>query len=145
MPIQLFTFVAGLYYLIFGILGFFPFLIYPAPARPEFQQLALINFGYGYLLNFLPTNVLHNIVYVLIGVVGILAALFYELSRLYSRALFASAALAVILGVCPFTINQVFGLMPLFQWNIPTHTITAALAWYFGFIYPITPRPAPAI
>src|SRR5437667_11582069 len=98
MPIQLFSFIAGLYYLVFGILGLFPALLYPPPARPEFQPDTLMASNYGYLLNFLPANLPHNILYILIGVIGILASLFYASSKVYSRSLFALAILLVLLG-----------------------------------------------
>src|SRR2546423_1601695 len=137
MPAQVFSFIAGLYYLVFGILGLLPALLWPPPARPEYQADTLITSDYGYLLDFLPTNFPHNVLYILVGVIGILAGLFYGSSKVYARTLFGLATILVLLGAMPLT-DHLFGFMPLFQWNIPTHAIAAALAWYFGFIYPIT-------
>lgn len=42
---------------------------------------------------------------------------------------------AVILGLLPFT-NTLFGLTPLFGNNIWLNAITAAIAFYYGFVKP---------
>jgi hypothetical protein len=42
---------------------------------------------------------------------------------------------AVLLGLLPFT-NTLFGLTPLFGNNIWLNAITAAIAFYYGFVKP---------
>jgi len=139
MCTQLYTFGAGLFYLTLGILGLFPRFVYAPPARPEYMRLLLVNADYGYLLDFLPTNLTHDVLYILIGVPAILASVFYPTARLYCKGLFAIAAMMTIAGIIPL-LDQVFGLMPLFAWNIPLNAVVAVTAWYFGFIDPIYVR-----
>jgi hypothetical protein len=45
--------------------------------------------------------------------------------------------LFAVTGLLPFGIAQLFGLMPLFAWNIMLHSVTAMLLYYYGFIYPL--------
>jgi len=139
VAVQIYIFVAGLFYLVFGVLGLFPAFLYPPPARPEYMQVGIINARYGYLLDFLPTNLPHDIVFILLGVPAILASLFYGSSRFFARVIFVMTAMATMAGLLPW-VDHLFGLMPLFSWNIPLHAVACVTAWYFGFIYPIDRR-----
>jgi hypothetical protein len=45
--------------------------------------------------------------------------------------------LLTIIGLLPLGISYLWGLVPLFDWNIMLHSVTAMLLYYYGFIYPL--------
>ena len=134
MPTRYFALVAGVIYLFLGVCGFVAEFILPPPARIDFWTIGF-PVGYGMLFGFLPTNVVHNIVYALIGVAGVLAARNVVAATRYGRLLFGVMVFFVVFGLLPRPVSTVAGLLPLFGFNVGVHTVTAVLAWYFGFIF----------
>ncbi len=136
MATRLIALSIGLFYIAFGVCGFVPSLVYPTPDRVDFV-FSGIAAGYGMLFGFLPTNVVHNVLYLVIGAGGVVAAMSWSLAAAYCRGLFFFMVMLVFLGILPQPLNRVFGLVPLFDWNNFIHLVTGVLAWYSGMIYPL--------
>lgn len=132
--------VWGLIFLALGVCGFVPRYVEAVPNR-EWAQYIAISAGYGYLFGWLPINVVHNIVYILLGTGGMLSAATRGMAEAYARALFMLMVLFVALGISPDPISRVGGLMPLFDWNVMLHLLAGVIMWYAGMIYPLTPHP----
>lgn len=70
MGIRYFALIAGIVYVIVGLLGFIPGFLH----RPEAGATALtVEAGYGYLFGLFPVNILHNLVHLGVGIWGIVA------------------------------------------------------------------------
>lgn len=135
MAAQAFSFVIGLIFLAGGICGFIPRLLTRPPDRLEWGHALALRLSYGYEFGFLPTNLLHNLLYLLIGAAGILAVFSFQSAKRHSQALCGLSLLLVFLGFAPWGIDHLWGIMPLFGWNVLWHTVVAVTAWYFGFVY----------
>jgi hypothetical protein len=85
-----------------------------------------------------PVNLPHNLVHLLVGLLGI-AAFFTARSVLYARGM---AVLFAILTVAGFLPQPLLGLVPLGGADIALHALTAILAAVAGWAY-ATPEPAP--
>lgn len=132
MRTRLFALIVGVVYLLVGVGGFIPGLV-SAPAQAAFGDLA-VDAGAGNLLGLFPVNVLHHLVHLLIGLLGVLAYRTYDASRLYSRALAIIYGLLAIMGLIDAAnLNTTFGLVPIFGNDVWLHAGTAILAAYFGF------------
>ena len=136
MAVRYFALAAGIAYSLVGLLGFLPGVTQP-PA-PDAPGLA-VNAGYGYLMGLFPINVLHNIVHLAIGVLGLLAYRSLSASRNYSRGLAVVYGLLAIMGLVP-VLNTTFGLVPIFGHDVWLHALTAAAAAYFGWAAPFDAR-----
>ena len=142
MAVRLFAFLVGLGYTILGILGFIPKVTWDPP-MPRLEQLR-IHFGHAYLAGFLPVNIPHNILWIAMGVGGIVASLNPLSARTFARGLFVFATCLTILGFIPVGVNTLWGFLPLNGWNVLIHAWTAMLAWYFGYVYTYLPWQAAA-
>ena len=78
-----------------------------------------------------PVNVLHNIVHLLVGLVGI-AAFMTGRSVAYSRGM---AVLFAILAIAGFLPQPLLGLVPLGGADIALHAATAVLGALAGWAY----------
>ncbi|MBE9181576.1 DUF4383 domain-containing protein [Oculatella sp. LEGE 06141] len=126
---QNFALITGVLFLMIGISGFVPGLV----KAPSAGTADFLDAGYGYLMGLFPINVPHNIVHLTVGVLGILSSIALGASRLYGRGLaFFYGALA-IMGLLPYT-NTTLGLIPIYGNDVWLHALTAAIAFYFGFI-----------
>ena len=119
---------AGITYVIIGVLGFIPGLA-PLPAD---APLLIVDAGYGYLFGFFPVNLLHNLVHLVLGAWGIIAARSSTPARLFARSLAVILGLLVIMGVIP-GLRTAGDLMPLFGHDIWLHALTALAAAAIGF------------
>jgi hypothetical protein len=116
--------------------GLFPAMVYLPPPRTNYYDMTI--FGHwGYLFTWLPVNPVHNIVYILIGGGALVMSAFRESAILYARALFFLMVIFTITGFLPFGAAELWGVMPLFDWNVMLHSVTAMLLFYYGFIYPL--------
>jgi hypothetical protein len=129
---QYFALTVGILYLLVGVMGFIPGLVQAPMVTPDAADLGYVR-GYGDLLGLFPINVLHNVVHLLVGGLGILASISLGSSRLFSGVLAVFYGLLSILGLFPFS-QSMFGLIPIFGNDIWLHALTAAIALYFGFI-----------
>lgn len=130
---KLFALIAGIVMVIAGVLAFIPNLnVVPAAGMP---QLSLDN-SYALFLGYVPMNVVNKIFLIAMGLVGV-AVYFAPATALpgsirWSRILFYVTGLLAILGLFPQTYT-LFGLMPLYGWDVVTHAVMALLGAYFGY------------
>ncbi|MBW4427397.1 MAG: DUF4383 domain-containing protein [Nostoc desertorum CM1-VF14] len=127
-PIRYTALSLGLLFLLLGLAGFVRAFVVPSgnfTSEP----------GFGYIFGIFPTNYFHNAIGVLVGVWGIAAFTSLSGAIVFNRIFAILYAAGVILGLLPFT-NTLFGLTPLFGNNIWLNAITAAIAFYYGFIKP---------
>jgi hypothetical protein len=87
-----------------------------------------------------PVNLLHNLVHLLVGVVG-LGAYFTGQTAVYTRGM---AILFAILTVAGFLPQPLLGLVPLGGADIPLHAATALLAAAAAWLYRPRMQGAPA-
>ena len=129
---QYFALTIGIIFVLIGVAGFIPELVKPPIADPDAVNLSFVE-GYGYLMGLFPINVLHNIVHLTVGLLGILASLSLGSARLFSGVLALFYGLLTVLGLFPPTLSML-GLVPLFGNDLWLHAGTAAIATYFGFL-----------
>lgn len=116
----------GLLFLLLGLAGFVPAFVAPSA---NFTSEP----GFGYIFGVFPTNYFHNAIGILVGVWGIAAFTSLSGAIVFNRIFAILYGAAVILGFLPIT-NTLFGLAPLFGNNIWLNAVTAAIAFYYGFI-----------
>jgi hypothetical protein len=129
MSTRSFALAVGMLYLIVGLLGFFPGLLSPPPI--DAPRMA-VDTGYGYVLGVFPVNVLHNLVYLVIGAWALMAYRSLSGSIAFSQRLILISGLLMVMGLFPF-LDTALGLIPLFGPNVWMHGVTALLAAYFGY------------
>ena len=139
MAIRYFAIVAGIVYLLVGLLGFVPDLKTPPTTAPPLA----VDTGYGFLLGLFPVNVLHNLVHDALGIWGIAAFATLGAARFYARALAVIYAVLAVMGLIP-GLDTTLGLIPIFGHDIWLHALTALIAAYFGWVAEPSGRPAPA-
>jgi len=136
MGIRYFALIAGIVYVIVGLLGFIPGFLH----RPEAGATALtVKAGYGYLFGLFPVNVLHNLVHLGVGIWGIVAYRTLPSARGFARGLAIFYGLLTIMGLFP-VLRTLFGLVPLFGHDIWLHAVTALVAAYFGWAASVEPQ-----
>jgi hypothetical protein len=116
----------GLLFLLLGLAGFVPAFVVPSE---NFTSQP----GFGYIFGVFPTNYFHNAIGILVGVWGIAAFTSLSGSIVFNRIFAILYAAGAILGLLPFA-NTLFGLTPLFGNNIWLNALTAAFAFYYGFV-----------
>src|SRR5262249_51648030 len=83
VPTRYWALVSGIVFVLVGLLGFVSKLT-PLPYGPP--PIA-VDAGYGFLFGVFPVNVLHNLVHLVIGVLGIIAYRSFDGALLYARGL----------------------------------------------------------
>lgn len=116
----------GFLFLLLGLAGFVPSFF---TASPDFTSEP----GFGYIFGVFPTNYFHNAIGILVGVWGIAAFTSLSGAIVFNRIFALLYAAGAILGLLPFA-NTLFGLTPLFGNNIWLNALTAAIAFYYGFV-----------
>ena len=101
-------------------------------ARPTGARRA-VDSAYGYLLGIFPVNALHNLVHLLVGVLGIVAARALTSARSYSRAVAIVFGVLTLMGLLP-ALNTTLGFIPLFGADVALHAATTLAAAYFGWL-----------
>jgi hypothetical protein len=131
MNTRTFARIWGILFLLAGASGFIPGLWHPAPAH--YPDLVVDSF-YGDAMGLFPVNILHNIVHLLFGVWGLLAARSLGSAKSYARIVAIAYGVLIIAGLVP-GLNTMFGLVPLFGNDVFLHIFLAAPAAYFGFMH----------
>ena len=140
MTTRTFALLAGIAYVVAGILGFLPGITQPPPA--DAPHLA-VQTGYGYLLGLFPINLMHNLVHLVLGAWGMMASRSFLAARSYARGLAIIYGLLTVMGLFP-GLNTVFGLVPIFGHDLWLHGLTALAALYFGWRAPAEIMTSPA-
>ncbi|HHP7231171.1 MAG TPA: DUF4383 domain-containing protein [Xenococcaceae cyanobacterium] len=129
----------GIVFLVLGIAGFIPSLVsLPSPDFDSSVPLTVDSFyakGFGLLFGLFPTNLMHNLVHLTVGLLGIAAASTPGGARLYNRSFAISYLLIAVMGLFPLA-KTTFGLMPIFGNNVWFNALAGAIAGYFGFALP---------
>jgi hypothetical protein len=129
MSTRRFATILGLLFLVIGIAGFVPPLIWPA------QGGALAtDSGHGLLFGVFPVNAAHNMVHVVFGLWGLAAARAAGAAIVYARGVAILCALLALMGMIP-GLDDLFGLLPLYGNDIWLHLGVAATAAYFGWAH----------
>jgi hypothetical protein len=82
------------------------------------------------ILGLFPVNLLHNIVHLLFGVWGLLAARSFAGAKQFAQV---GGVIYVVLTVCGFFIPTVFGLMPIGGNDIWLHAVLGVVLVGAGF------------
>jgi hypothetical protein len=136
-----FALVYGIVFLLVGIVGFIAGITLPLE-HPD----VVVTVGMGAVLGLFTVNVVLNLVHLLFGAWGLLAARSDRAARVYAQMVAIAYVLLTVLGfVKAMSLYTLFGLMPLYGHNIWLHAVLAAGAAYFGFFYeqkqPLPGRP----
>jgi hypothetical protein len=99
----------------------------------DYPNLA-VDAGAGALLGLFPVNVVHHLVHLLVGVLGIAAYRAFDTARLYARGLAIVYGVLAVMGlISAANLDTMFGLTPLFSHDVWLHAGTAVIAAYFGW------------
>lgn len=129
MKTSTFAFLAGIVYLVAGLLGLIPAMLTPPPSDAPPVTFSLL---YGYLLGLFPVNLLDTALHLAIGVWGIAAWRSATQPALFARSLALLFGVLTVLGMIPLA-NTLFGWMPIHGHDVWLHGFTAAIAAYFGW------------
>ncbi len=130
---QYFAITTGVIFTTIGILGFVSSFVTEPSVLPPYVAEIGASEGFGYLMGLFPINFAHNIVHLVVGGLGILAAISLDSSRLYAGLLAVFYGALTLLGLFPVS-NTLFGLVPIYGYDVLLHGLTAIIAAYFGFI-----------
>jgi hypothetical protein len=128
---QYFSLILGIFLLVLGIMGRIPGLVHYVEASSRLSDA--YGMGYGYIAGFIPTNGIHDFIRIVAGISGIVASVSLDSARAYSRAIAVFYGLFAIMGLFPYT-NTLFGTVPIFGSDILLHGLSAAIAFYYGFV-----------
>lgn len=124
-----FALVIGIVFLVVGILGFIP---------------GVTTGGGEFLLGIFAVDAVHNLIHLLVGVLGIAAYYWARYARLYCQVL---GVVYLAVGILGFIPALVFSekLLGIFAVNIADnllHLVVGAAAAYLGFAPQFAGRPA---
>ncbi len=129
------AFVLGLLFLVLGLCGFFPQLLWVHPIRSfggphGHTSVEVLD---GYLFGLFHVNVIHSGIHVLFGLLGFLAAGWYGLARLYAVLVTVSYLALFVLGLIPAA-DTLFGFCPIHGYDVWLHFTLAGAAFPFAFL-----------
>jgi hypothetical protein len=136
MNARTFAMVLGVVFVVVGVLGFVPGVTHMH--HGDDPNLTVEGPGHGHLLGLFHVNVLHNLVHIVFGVLGILMARAGR-ARDYCRFVAVAYGLLAILGLIPaMKVQYTFGLIPIEGNDVWLHALIAAAAAFFGWSRPAT-------
>ena len=104
------------------------------PATTGANYAAAYLRGFGYVFGLFPTNLLHNIAHLAVGLFGLYSATGDRGAFNYNRFFAISYLVLGVMGLIPAA-NHLFGLMPIFGNNVWLNLVTGAIAAYYAFIW----------
>ncbi len=120
----------GIVFLAIGGLAFLPAV---APLAPfDAPVVVTLDPHFRLLFGLFPVNLAHDAIHLLFGVFGVIAARSLASATGYFRKLFWIYLLVAILGMIPIT-NTIFGIAPVYGWDVALHLGTAIVAWFAGY------------
>jgi len=132
MHVRKFALLLGSIFIVVGILGFVPG-VNMHHMQDDFQ-LTVTGPGTGKLMGLFHVNLLHNLVHILFGVLGIAMA---RMGRpiTYCRIVAVAYLVLGIMGMIP-TANtwHTFGLVPIEGHDVWLHILIALAAGWFGWL-----------
>ena len=127
MSTRLFALIFGAVYGLVGLLGFVPGITTP----PAGSHDLVLDVAHGNILGLFPTNILHNLVHLLVGVWGIAAYRDFGMARTFAKANAILFAILTVAGLIP-GLDTLFGLVPLHGNDVWLHALSAGASAYFG-------------
>jgi len=121
--------VFGIVFLLVGIVG----LITPGGMQMGADPAP------GSILGMFPVNLLHNIVHILVGVWGLVAARSFNGAKMFFTV---GGIVYIVLAICGFFIPTTFGLIPIGGNDIYLHAVLGVIMAGIGFT--AKPEAAPA-
>ena len=122
--------ILGLLFLVSGVAGLLPWGL--APAVPFEAPVVTLDIAYRMLFWVFPVNVAHDVLHLLFGIWGVVASMRFKSAVLYCRSVAWSYLLVVILGIIPIT-NTLFGVAPIYGYDIALHLLIVLVAAYGGY------------
>jgi Domain of unknown function (DUF4383) len=123
--------ILGLLFLIAGIAGFVPWI---SPVAPLDAPVISIDTAYRFIGGVFPVNAAHDAIHLLFGVWGLLAASRFGAAVAYCRTVAVVYLLLVALGAIPiFAFYTLFGIAPIYGWDVALHLVLALFAAYGGY------------
>jgi len=119
----------GIIYLLVGVVGLVPLV------GGSYTQTN------SNLLGFVPINLLHNIVHLIIGIAGIAAAGSLARSKQFCQLF---GGVLILIGIVGIFVNNPLNLIPIGGFDIVIHLVTGGILSYFGFVGATRPRAAVA-
>ncbi len=130
MNAKTFARILGVVFLAIGILGFVPGI---NRMHGDDPNLTVEGPGHGHLLGLFHVNVLHNLVHIVFGILGIVMARGGK-AIAYCRFVAVAYGLLAVLGLIPaMKIQYTFGLIPIEGHDVWLHALIAVAAAYFGW------------
>lgn len=127
MATRWFSLVIGVVYLLVGIAGFIPAL-----GSERMDPALHVESHYRDLFGLFPVNILHSVVHLLVGVLGLLAYRSFGSAQAFSRGLAVFYGVLTVMGMIP-ALDTTFDYIPLFSHDVWLHALTALAAGYFGW------------
>ncbi len=123
--------ILGLLFLIAGIAGFLP---WTAPAAPLDAPVITLDAFYRFIVGVFPANIAENALHLVFGVWGLVAAMNFSSARFYCRAVTWVYAILFVLGALPvFAFYTLFGVAPIYGWDVLLNAVIALLGAYGGY------------
>ena len=129
MNAQVIARLLGIFFALAGIAGVLPWTSSPAPFD---ANVITLDPNYRFILGMLPVNLVHDGLHVVFGLWGLLAGLHFKAAVGYLRFVAVFYLFVVILGIIPIT-NTLFGVAPVYGWDVLLHVFAMLLAAYGGF------------
>lgn len=133
MNTRTFAMIFGIVFLIVGAGGFIPGMTTMDMSGHAADADVTMKSMFGYELKLFPVNVLHDIVHILFGIWGLLAARTLGGARMYFRGVAIIYAVLTVMGLVP-ALYTTFGLIPLYGNDVWLHAVLAIVAAYFGWM-----------
>jgi hypothetical protein len=121
--------IIGALFLIAGVAGFLPWV---APLAPFDAPVVTWDTAYRMLFGIFPVNVAHDGVHILFGLWGLSAGGSFKGGVFYCRAVTWIYLILVIFGAIPI-LNTLFGIAPIYGWDIALHLATVLICAYGGY------------
>lgn len=121
--------ILGFVFLVAGVAGFLPWIASPAPLD---APVVTLDAAYRLLFGLFALNVAHDVLHLFFGIWGVVASLRFKSAVLYCRIVTWVYLIVVLLGIIPIT-NTLFGVAPIYGWDIALHLIVVLVAAYGGY------------
>lgn len=128
-----FALVYGIVFLAAGIAGFIPGLVQPISGVPQGSAGMETPHmeGVGLLFGLFPVNAMHNIVHILFGLAGLIAARSLRAGWIYACVVAVIYFILALMGIAS-GLQTMFGLVPLWGYDVFLHLVLAAVALFFA-------------
>ena len=121
--------ILGVLFIAVAVAGLLPWI---APFAPLDAQVVTLDMQYRMLFGIFPLNIGHDLVHLIFGIWGVVASLRFNGAVFYLRSVAWIYLVLVILGAIPI-MNTLFGIVPIYGWDIALHALIVLIAAYGGY------------